>query len=269
MTAPERGAGPPVPSHKDLQPGKPKTASLQQWDHLGGRSGRELPPGSIDRAYSLLREAIVHGRLAPGTRIVEADVARRLGLSRTPVRSALQRLQQEGYVLAPGGGRQSRMTVTPLTERDIRELFAIVGQVEGLAARWCAELHAATRQPLVEALGSVNQRLAHAAKQSLPNREDIFLLDNNFHQLYVEAGAGPRLATLHQAIKPQTERYVRIYVRGLLDELSTSVEEHEEIIEGIEMGSPLRAQRAVEGNWANAATRLGQVVRKVGEQGEW
>ncbi len=204
-----------------------------------------------------------------GARIVEADVARRLGLSRTPVRSALQRLQQEGYVLAPAGGRQSRMTVAPLTERDIRELFAIVGQVEGLAARWSAEASAEVREPLVAALRSVNGRLANAARERAPSTEDIFLLDNAFHHLYVEAGAGPRLGSLHAAIKPQTERYVRLYVSGLVDEIGTSVEEHEEIIEGIEMASPLRAQRAVEGNWSNAAVRLARVVRRVGEQGEW
>jgi DNA-binding GntR family transcriptional regulator len=236
---------------------------------LRERSGRDLPPGRIDRAYRVLREAIVHGRLAPGTRIVEVEVARRLGLSRTPVRSALQRLQQEGYVLAPGLGRQSRMTVAPLTERDIRELFGIVGQMEGLAARWSSELPAEEREPVVAALRALNQGLADAARQAQPDKEEIFMLDADFHHRYVEAGAGPRLGALHEAIKPQTERYVRLYISGLVDEIGTSVEEHEEIIEGIEMGSPLRAQRAVERNWSNAAIRLTRVVRRVGEQGEW
>ena len=61
-------------------------------------------PG-IDRgtqAYEHLRELIVLGRLAPGSRLIETEIADRLGLSRTPIRSALQRLMQEGYISGPG-----------------------------------------------------------------------------------------------------------------------------------------------------------------------
>ena len=67
--------------------------------------------------YEQLRDLIVHGHLAPGSRIVESDVAGRLGVSRTPVRGALQRLQQEGYIVDPSGGRLARPTVSPLTSR--------------------------------------------------------------------------------------------------------------------------------------------------------
>ncbi len=55
--------------------------------------------------YEQLRHLIVHGHLAPGSRIVESDVAGRLGVSRTPVRGALQRLQQEGYIVDPSSPR--------------------------------------------------------------------------------------------------------------------------------------------------------------------
>ncbi|NNM33689.1 MAG: GntR family transcriptional regulator, partial [Gemmatimonadetes bacterium] len=55
-------------------------------------------------AYERLRELIVRGRLAPGSRLIETEVAERLGLSRTPVRGAFQRLTQEGYVTDPGVG---------------------------------------------------------------------------------------------------------------------------------------------------------------------
>ena len=60
------------------------------------------PTGSdrASQAYRRLRELIVHGRLAPGARIIETEVAGKLGISRTPVRAALQRLQQEGYISA-------------------------------------------------------------------------------------------------------------------------------------------------------------------------
>lgn len=58
------------------------------------------------QVYGTLRDLIVWSRLAPGTWIVETEVARRLGTSRARVRSALQRLQQEGYVLAPDDGKR-------------------------------------------------------------------------------------------------------------------------------------------------------------------
>ena len=66
---------------------------------------------SVSRAYDQLRELIVHGRLAPGSRIIESDIADWLGLSRTPTRSALHRLQQEGYVVALDRTKERRLTV--------------------------------------------------------------------------------------------------------------------------------------------------------------
>src|SRR5687768_9042809 len=71
--------------------------------------------------YHRLRELIVRGRLAPGARIIETVIAARLGVSRTPVRAALQRLQQEGYVVVASPGQQSRMAVAPLTQEDALE----------------------------------------------------------------------------------------------------------------------------------------------------
>ena len=66
---------------------------------------------------------------------MERTVVERLGSSRTPVRSALHRLQQEGFVASSGLGRDQRLIVTPLTQTDGRELFVIVGHLEGLAVR--------------------------------------------------------------------------------------------------------------------------------------
>src|SRR5581483_5187041 len=86
---------------------------------------------------------------------------------------------------------------------------------------------------------------------------------------YVEDVAGPRVAALHRAIKPQSERYARLYVDVLLDELPTSVKEHEIIAEAISKGNPKAAQAAVETNWHNAADRLARVIAEHGERGIW
>src|SRR3989442_1408654 len=99
-----------------------------------GAAPRVVRGDRIPRAYHQLRELIVSGRLAPGSRIIESDIAERLGVSRTPVRSALHRLQQEGYIAGIGRGNEPRLSVAPLTQDDARDLFAIIGAIEEIAA---------------------------------------------------------------------------------------------------------------------------------------
>ena len=82
-------------------------------------------------------------------------------------------------------------------------------------------------------------------------------------------GGGPRLLALHAAIKPQTERYVRLYVSSLVDEIAKSITEHAAIIAQVAAGSGMLAQAAVELNWRNAASRLEQVIGAQGELGHW
>lgn len=231
-----------------------------------GASGRGE---SVARAYDQVRELIVWGRLSPGSRIVESEIADRLGLSRTPTRSALHRLQQEGYVTAFNRGKERRLIVAPLTQDDARELFHIVGQLEGLAARATAELVPAKRAEVVKRLQELNRELAQAARQTRPDPLRIFDLDTAFHRTYVESGAGSRLLALHDAIKPQAERYIRLYISSLVDEITTSVEEHDQIIRHIGDGEPLAARQAVDTNWSNAALRLSKVIGTLGERGSW
>ena len=127
--------------------------------------------------YRKLRELIVRGQLAPGTRIVETDVAQRLRVSRTPVRGALQRLQQEGYILDSPALQQSRPTVAPLTREDARELFSIVAELEGLAARFAAQRPAAEREKLVADLTSINEQFRKAADAKQQNHNRLWELD--------------------------------------------------------------------------------------------
>jgi DNA-binding GntR family transcriptional regulator len=224
---------------------------------------------SVARAYDQVRELIVWGRLSPGSRIVESEIADRLGISRTPTRSALHRLQQEGYVAVLNRGKERRLIVAPLTQDDARELFHIVGQLEGLAARSSAELPAPRRAEVVERLRELNRELAEAARVTRPDSVRIFDLDTAFHRTYVEYGGGPRLLALHDAIKPQAERYVRLYISSLVDEIATSVEEHDTIIRHIGEGDGAAARQAVDTNWSNAAVRLSKVIGALGERGSW
>ena len=230
-------------------------------------AGAQARSDTVSRVYQELRGLIVWGHLPPGARIAERAVAERLGLSRTPVRSALHRLQQEGFVSSVGRGQDQRLIVAPLTQDDGREIILIVGHLEGLAAHTAASLPDDRRKRIVARLREINKELAEESRRREFAR--IFDLDQEFHRAYVEGVVGPRLLALHRSIKPQIERYTRLYVSALVDELPTSVKEHELIVRAIAAGDPRAAQRAVETNWRNAAGRLSRVIAQLGERGAW
>jgi DNA-binding GntR family transcriptional regulator len=221
-------------------------------------------------AYQQLRDMIVNGKLAPGTWVIEADLAGRLGYSRTPIRGALQLLQQEGYVVgSSNGGAKSRMLVAPLTKEDARELYSIIGHLEGLSARLTAQLPLAQRQEAIQRLKGFNTGLAELAKAHRSDAQRIFELDLDFHRTVVEASAGPRLREIHKTVQPQAERYWRLYAGAILEDLSKSVAEHAEIIAAILAGDADKAELGIQRNWQNGADRLAQVIDMLGERGSW
>lgn len=221
-----------------------------------------------NRLYDALRNLIVRGQLAPGARIVETEVAERFGVSRTPIRAAFQRLEREGYVMA-SPTHQARMTVAPLTREDVGELLEIVGELEGLAARSAAKLDEENRERLVRDLTALNAdfRRAASAKGAQPGK--LYELDEKFHRRYVEAGSGPRLLSLHEAVKPQAERYIRMYIALLLDTVPTAGSEHDAIVDAIRGGNAAAAQKAAQTNWRHASDRLMRAIEVMGEQGNW
>jgi len=224
---------------------------------------------SVGLAFQQIREFIVHGKLAPGSWIVEGDLCDHLNMSRTPVRGALYLLQREGYVLEYRTGGKSRMIVAPLTKEDASELYPMIGRIEGLAGRRTAELPQAEREALAKKLVAVNDKLDEIARSRGYEGPVIFELDHEFHRLLVEAGSGPRLKAMHQAIEPQTERYWRLYASSIIHELHVSVAEHREIIAALIDGNPDRLERALCINWENGCKRLAKVIDIFGERGSW
>ena len=223
----------------------------------------------LERVYERLRDSIVAGDLPPGTRLIEAELVEQLELSRTPIRSALQRLRQDGFVVSNGTGKKSKLTVAPLTRADADELFMLVGSVEGLGGQLAASLDAADRRSLARELKWINKELADVAASNGASKNRIFQLDERFHEAYVRAAAGPRLLAWHESIKPQAERYIRIYIEALVGDIGKSVDEHATTIAAIERGDASGARRAIERNWSNAAERLAAVIDEVGERGGW
>ena len=123
-----------------------------------------------EKAQLRLRELIVNGGLAPGERLAELALVEQLGVSRTPVRAALQKLQEEGLLEPiPGGG----CAVRAFSEADIRDAIEVRGTLEGLAARLAAErgVSAALLAETQECLAAIDDILTPAragATRALP-----------------------------------------------------------------------------------------------------
>ena len=107
------------------------TAALVEILEKFGKAGN-----AAETAYAVLREAIVTNALAPGTRLRADDLAKRLGVSKTPVREALRKLQAEELIaVQPGSG----LSVKVLSEKELFEIYYIREALEGMAARLAAE----------------------------------------------------------------------------------------------------------------------------------
>jgi len=241
-------------------------ARLKKPSKTGG-SKRERDT-TVLQALEQVRELIVYGKLSPGTWIVEEELAKRLHVSRTPVRAVLQWLQQEGYVREQRTATKSRMIVSPLTKEDATELYSVIGRLEGLAGRLTAGLPKAERSAIVQQLKSLNQQLAEV--RTNPSKHGaIFDLDRDFHRIVVESGSGPRLRAWHKTIEPQVERYWRLYASSIMNNLQFSINEHNEIITALADGDADRMERSLQVNWENGCERVGHVIDVFGERGSW
>ncbi len=223
-----------------------------------------------DTAYARLRESIVTLRLAPGAPLTELDLCKRLGISRTPVRAALLRLEQEGLVTA-SHHRSGRVAVAPLTADDMRELFLMVGALDGVAARLAAELPEAARQAVVREGQALNGRLRELSTADLTDIRAAQDLDIQFHRCYEEAAAGPRLKAKLDALHARRERYVRVYTEALLltHSVEESLDEHLAILCAIGDGRGEEAERLATFNYRNGLERYRRIVATHGERGNW
>ncbi len=224
---------------------------------------------SLITAFREIRELIVHGKLSPGSWILEAELAERLNMSRTPVRAAIHWLQREGYVLEHRNAKKSRMIVAPLTQEDASQLYLIIGRLEGIAGRSIASLPEPERVEICTELQGLNDRLEVISKDRDGNPGEIFESDRSFHRVIIRHGAGDRLTNLHKAIEPQTERYWRLYASSIIKDLHLSVAEHTEIIRAIRAGDPNRVELGLQKNWEHGSIRLARVIEIFGERGSW
>lgn len=159
--------------------------------HLGahGRKARASARVVADTVYTRLREAILSAELRPNRRLVEDELAEWLNVSRTPVREALLRLEQEGLV-----ERNRGWIVRENDPSEIRARLECRLAIEGYAARLAAERR--TDADLGE-LG----RLATLMEQRGISRLEFNRLNDRFHKVLTEAAANPTLSNLHAQAK--------------------------------------------------------------------
>ncbi|GAC1617105.1 MAG: GntR family transcriptional regulator [Candidatus Elarobacter sp.] len=152
-----------------------------------------------------LRDAILTGRYAPGTRLVQEDLADTFGISRIPLREALRRLEGEGLVvISPNRGA----IVRPLAPKDVVDLYDLRLALESLAIRRAAEryadLRASTRQRRSEARRAIASRTMPA----------LFRLDRDFHADLAAASDNPHLIAALGAQWSQIMRVMHAYLQS-------------------------------------------------------
>jgi len=223
---------------------------------------------SVTRAFRELRELIVQGNLAPGGWVVESELAERLGVSRTPIRGALDWLRREGYIVEQAGKRRARIIVAPLTQDDARELYRIVGHLEALAGHHVAALPSRQRTQLADTLAAINRELSGVGRKRVDPRR-VFDIDKRFHTAIIDAGAGRRLAALHASVRPQVDRYWRLYATSIINELGQSVAEHDDIVDSVRRGDATAVQHALNQNWHGGFERIRGLIEIFGERGSW
>lgn len=222
-----------------------------------------------DRVYEQLQTLIIRGRLAPGVRIVESDIATRLGVSRTPVREAIQRLHQDGLLRATPVARRTELIVAPLTATDLADLYRLMGGLESTAVLGIMDLSAADRRTIAASLKEAEDAFESAARETPIDYDRLFELHNAFHDIFVVPGSGPRLQSILDAVRPQIDRYEWVYAPLVGPDYDDTFDEHRAIIRAIREGDEDRARNAVIANWECGAARLRAVIDRVGERGQW
>jgi DNA-binding GntR family transcriptional regulator len=186
-----------------------------------------------DFVYESLRDAIWDGRIGIGERVREEEIARNLGVSRTPVREALQRLHQRG-LLVFGAGRG--LTVASLSQHQVLQLYAMREILEGSAARFAAE-HATA--PEIAVLWRLQKELCKPDHDTMA----LVTLNRRLHQAIYEAAHNQyliqTLSVLHDSLALLHSTTFRVPSRRL-----ESDEEHRQIVEAIEQHNPDRAEEA-------------------------
>jgi DNA-binding GntR family transcriptional regulator len=175
-----------------------KRAELNDLD-LGPLQAFQERKSLGEHVFESLKHSIIRGKISPGEWLVESHIAETLGISRTPVREAIHKLEREGLIeRQPRGG----FTVLGLDRDDIEETFGIRSVLEGYAARLAAVKHEAQElKDLENKIDEFQKALDRKKMNRLP------AINTEFHDLLYSLSKSPKLINMINALRDQIYRY--------------------------------------------------------------
>lgn len=215
---------------------------------------RRLLPVKLDSykplrevVYETLREAIKTGGLTPGERLMEIQLAEELGVSRTPVREAIRKLELERFVvMIPRRGTY----VANLSLKDINEVFEIRAALDGLAAGLAAE------RITEEELEQLERLLVEISEHiDQHDNEKIVATDEAFHDILYRASRNERLVGIIYNLREQFTRFRSVSI-NYPGRLQNTLEEHRQLVEAIARREPEMAQQKAREHIENAEQTL-------------
>jgi DNA-binding GntR family transcriptional regulator len=191
------------------------------------QSLRLLKQNYVEDAFTHVRNRILAFSLKPGENVGDAQIAGALGISRTPVREALRRLELEGLVLhVPHRG----WTVRRLQIEDITEIFEIKECLESLLVKQATPcLTEETKAVLVKAVGTME------AAANTGDRQAFLAADDSFHDVLRDAASNGRAKQILSSVNAQW-RWIRIGLAGLQGRLSQAAQEHRLVLDHVLAG---------------------------------
>ena len=179
-----------------------------------------------DVVFNTLRDAILTGKLVPAERLMENQLAEKLGVSRTPVREALRMLELENLVeLVPRKGAQ----VLDMSEKDITNILEVRSALEGLATSL------ACKKMTKEDLQQLKNMEVDFEKAVAENDVEHFVdIDEDFHDLIFAATENDKLINIFRNLRIQLYRYRMAQAKNNETSMSTIVAHHRSIIRAIE-----------------------------------
>lgn len=207
-----------------------------------------------ERLASTIKKAIIGGQLLAGSRLVETDLAKQLGVSRVPLREAFRVLQGEGFVtIHPHRGA----VISELSEEELIELFSVRAIYEAFAT----EAQAATRNP--DVIADLETSVADMRKAMRANNIDKYHnLAVAFHQIIVERCGNKVLARQYDQVKKLLARYQAemVLIAGLP---AHSIRDHEKMIRAIKGGERMEAARLARAHVEDLVTRYRASKKRV------
>lgn len=200
-----------------------------------------------DEAYLMIRDMIVEGKLEPGRKLRDKDLADELGVSRTPVREALLRLENEGLVHTKAN---SSTQVAPLDSQDAFHLYSIVWTLESLALEQ-GFLHFQNED--VEKMVEANEAMLKAMEEH--DNLGAVQADTAFHDVIIQLAQNPELSQIVATLKQKLKRIDLYYFEKKVDG-QQSYKEHKKIIAALKRKDFSEATKALQNNWKESFSRI-------------